>query len=263
MTDSKVFQMTKLCFIADEERFDAFRLFNANAFPTFLQKQCETCGIRFALCEINSKMVQNRNHQDEIGFSAVLEKNRAELEEHLPTRQDLEIFAYYESLGLLAPLSSFLHVTKAYLDVLAHLIAGAYENKHTPRTFDRATVSEREVSGGRLINTLNRNYQGKANAKKVAALLLDHSQRWITEFVEFRDSFTHHTYPKGFEGLRVRLSKTSPCFSSANFEPPKMPNGQPVVEFCSTRFQNLRILTVGVLSLIPNCDSKMLSLDEG
>ena len=241
----------RLVFVSNDRRWSAFSLFNANDFPSDLSTVVNTCGDRFALIGFHAHLAARQENEDVDRFLAALSSQGDALIEGLKQPSTLTYVACYHSIELMSSMSGTLYTVKAFLDVLAQLLARLVDPQQKRMTFRRATIDGRECSGGRLIKWLNgQNTEKHPHARPLAKWVLENSLDWITEATSYRDLLSHDA-PNGFVEMSTPLQRSEPVYSRSTISRATVPNGATVGDYCEACRNRMHQFVSGTLEILP------------
>ncbi|MGA3207417.1 MAG: hypothetical protein ABSE05_06295 [Syntrophales bacterium] len=237
-------------------RWRAQFVFNGNAYPTNIRSVVDACASRYALLLYHTSVMRQALQRDISDFRSMIEGQRTDLEKALRSRPDLTSVAVYDGLPHLAEMHSSLSISKSFLDLYAKLV-GKLINPLNNWNFGKANVGGGEVSGGRLVNALRNS--GQQSLAGLADLTLEHSRRWITEAVKYRDQLSHRSDLDHMRCMQLPLHCTDPHINFSELVMPAMPNGQDLGEYLDGLLSNLAEYVSESIIMLPNIDSTLIS----
>lgn len=250
----------RLIFTSNQLRWSAFYLFNENAYPRGLESVLNASGVKLSLLAFHAARARRQESEDLHRFAAALSEQLKD--ESGANWIDATFIAQYHSVELIDALSSTLYYLKSFFDSFAHLICRLIAPGQSATAFGKANIDGQKLAGGALINFLqNQGEASRPHTLPVAEQIAENSRRWITEAVDLRDEFTHRNVPRGFLEMQTPLARTQPFFSRDTIQPSRLPNGEPVGEYCEACAVNTRTFVPQILALLPNIDTSFLSLD--
>ena len=245
--------------IVGEERWSTYGVFNANAYPEAVKYAVNSCSTRAAIFLVNVAVVQSEVTKDRLRFTQSLVRQREDLTRALTSRRDLNPVGYYDGLGYLTALYGCFLSLKSFLDVYSQLMA-KLACPGVKMTFKKAKIGNLQLSGGTFINWL----KGSApksfiKATALADLTYEHSKGWITSCVDYRDMLAHYSDIPGMRHMRLRFRTIHPVFDVTEIEEPRMPDGSPVVSYCTGLLERLRAYVSRSVVLLPNVKQELIS----
>jgi hypothetical protein len=251
--------------IASPYRWETFSVFNANAFPANLGHNVNDCSLRLALCLYYTSLVSKEISKERDVFIKELKVQQKAIRKGLSNRQDsLKFVAYSDGLQYLAATFSYLNAIKSFLDIYAKLMAKLISPGKNMMSFKKKPINDcRNISGGALINWLRdstpKNFN---NANDLADITIRHSNEWITQAVNYRDTLSHFGDIDGMVHMQVQLQPKDPPYNSSNIELPKMPDGVPLVDYCQDIMSRLIYYLKESIILLPNISNSLINPDR-
>jgi hypothetical protein len=248
--------------LVGEERWSTYGVFNSNAFPDELSINAEACSTRAAILLAHLNMIKEAIKKDEKDFRAELKKYYTDsFVVSLRKRPSDKFVAYYDGIDYLAAFHGFLNSLKSFLDVYATLICRTIQPSSSTLLFGAKPVEGGKISGGRVINWLKRSAPITfKHSSKLQKAIENHSNNWITEAVNHRDTLSHYGDIKEMEHMHIDLTPSS--FKFEEIFPPLMPNGQPVVDYCSYLLDELKVFIEESLILLPGLKKEHISFNK-
>jgi hypothetical protein len=138
----------------------------------------------------------------------------------------------------------FLVSLKSLLDLMGTAWARIADATTSSRGFHKATIGKDQLAGGRLANWFRGACPHRFSDRlRAAQIIEEHSRRWITEAVEYRDTLAHKGTIGGLAPLAVRaeIKTSTPNARTGDFRQiykphevavPRMPDQTPVRDYC-------------------------------
>ncbi|HPS78759.1 MAG TPA: hypothetical protein PLS53_11440 [Thermoanaerobaculaceae bacterium] len=243
--------------VVSPQRWQAFHVFNGNAFPEHVRQVVDACAWRFALLLLHASRMSDALQRDLMDLEAVIERQRADLEATVKSRPELKAILVYDGLAHVAEMHNCLNALKSFLDLYAKLI-GRISTPQFECGFNKANIDGRKVSGGRLVNALRNQAQDPAS-HALAQVTLQHSEAWITEAVTYRDQLSHRSNLDHMVPMHLHLSPHEPHIDITRVVRPTMPNGKDLEVYFHDLVSNLATYVGQSVVLFPNVDQSLLS----
>ncbi len=236
----------------------SLRLLNANAFPEFVSKLVDAARARLNLMLAHAATQSAAIDASVFRLTTKLDVEWSDDLGNVKPSQDLTYLARVESTPYVAPLHGFLYSLKSYLDVYVQLTCRMYlATGRCPKGRGKVGQGEDVWALGKLINWLRDRPVGSVNSDSVADAILSHSQNWITDAVEDRDSFTHHGDPPTLRHLEVPLFVAGRIWRPEDVRRPTL-RGLALDEYCFDRVDSLGALMDDTLRLLPEIDTSLI-----
>lgn len=200
--------------------------------------------------------MQKTIDEDISQFKNRIESNRIELEKGIRERIDVRFLLIYDGTNYLALLNNTLYALKSFLDIYANLMSKLI-SKGFNCGFNKGCVNGQKLSGGRFINALINNGQ-----QSLAELTFNHSIRWISEAVNYRDQLSHRSDLVNMQLMQLPLHHEPPHINYNDLVHPAMPNGQDLASYCDLLVNNLKVYICDSIMLLPNINFKMISTER-
>lgn len=246
--------------VVGPQRWQAFHVFNGNAFPENVQQVVDACAWRFALLLLHASRMSEALERDLTDLRVVIERQRADLEAAVKSRPELTPVVVYDGLAHVAEMHDCLNALKSFLDLYAKLI-GKLSIPPFEGSFGKANINGTKVSGGRLVNALRNQTQDPA-AHELADLTLRHSEEWITAAVAYRDQLSHRSNLDHMVPMHLPLSPHEPHIDVTRVVRPAMPNGKDLQFYFREVVRNLADYVGRSVTLLPNVDQSLLAPDQ-
>jgi len=247
---------------AGEFQWMASHIFNPNSYPTSLVRNVEICNTKFALCLYYTRIVERAIEDSNASFLSVLKDwfdNRG-LANSLVNRLANDCVATYDGLEYFAGYFSMAHSVKAFLDVYANL-AVKLIMPSAQMKFTKGNYGGKKIAGGKFCSWLENSAPEYFNPSCMTKTISEHSDIWITRLVDHRDNLSHYNNIPGLVHMHARFANNSPCFDNTTILPPKMPDGQPMQQYCLEIYESLRKFIKDTLQLLPNVCFNALKFD--
>jgi len=249
---------TKMILVGDE-RWSTYGTFNLNAFPEELQPNVEACSTRAAIHLVQLNMVKEAVKKNYNDFQKELENKFTD--KTVTSLKDSNIdsmVVYYDGIDYLTAFHGFLISLKSFLDVYSLLICKAIQPSLEGIFFNAKTIGDKKISGGRVISWLKDSApKSFINSLKLQKVIENHSNNWITDAVNYRDTLSHRGDIKGMKHMHVDLKTPSYKYGDIIF--PLMPDNQLVVDYCSELLSKLREFVEESMILLPNIEMKHIT----
>ena len=170
----------------------------------------------------------------------------------------------YRSISYIASFHGILLSLKSLLDMYARLCYHLIWGKNVGRGFNKGKVKSVEISGGRVINhLLNSCPSDYDEGEELAKVIENHSKKWITKAIYYRDQVAHTGNIKEFLPLRVEFVKSSKSrkYKIEELMEPKI-DKMPIVIYADLITDNTSRFLVDSIKLLPNVDMSYLDLKE-
>lgn len=246
--------------VVGPQRWQAFHVFNGNAFPQHVRQVVDGCAWRFALLLLHASRMSEALQRDLTDLEAFIERQRSNLEATVKNRPDINPVLVYDGLTHVAEMHNCLNALKSFLDLYAKLI-GKVSTPPFEGSFGKANINGRKMSGGRLVNAL-RNQAHDPASHALAEVTLRHSEAWITEAVTYRDQLSHRSNLDHMELMHLPLSPHEPHIDSTRLVRPTMPNGKDLEVYFRDLVRNLATYVTQSVVLFPNVDQRLVSPSE-
>ena len=249
----------QILFIGSQRRH-AFAVFNPNAFPPEVRHLVDACCYRLALVLHHTSLLGSAIERDAADFRQSIESSRADLEAGLRQRPDLTSTAVYDGIGFVSEMHNSLNALKSFFDLYAKLI-GKLVNLGNHWSFGKANIDDQKLSGGRLIKALRSASKTGAYAD-LADLTTEHSVRWITVAVKYRDQLSHRSNLDHMVRMHLPLRAQPPHWKFEELVTPAMPNGVDLKLYFGGLRRELRDYLNASIELVPNVDLSLISPAE-
>lgn len=244
--------------IVGPHKWSTFSAFNGNAFPDDLKSIVDSCATRLSLVSANVHALTYEVQTERVSFMNELNSDRAQLSDGIASRPDLRFVAYADGAGYIAALYGLLSSARSFLDIYA-LLMGKLIGRHLSWSFKRGRVDGKEVSGGTILNWLNRSApKDLAHAGELAHVIRSHVEAWIGTMVDYRDTVSHYSEIRGLTHMHVALNNVPPLFIAETLDEPRMPDGMLIVEYGQFIKLSLRNFVSDTLSLLPNVKQDLI-----
>lgn len=250
---------------------DVDKVVNLNAYPLVgsplrerLKAYAEGCRDHLAVVGHAVEVVGREINDDgDRLYASLIAADFGDIEVLIPRRPRI----VRHGMGYFAGLFTALGAAKSALDcftILAvHIIHPGNKNQKL-EGFHKATDSAGDtISGARIIKWLRRESGNGAPDFKDRAVLADLIERatreWITEAVKYRDDLVHHGHIRGARGSTLVLDQPIAVKRREDIQPPAMPNGVLVADYCVQVHRRLLTFVYEASTLLPNVDAKLLT----
>jgi len=232
-----------------EEKWHSFYYFSPQIYPDYLKDIANSCSDRFALTLHYYYQLQPAINRDKKDCLIQLNRNCVNL--NFPSSP--ERIAYYHSISTIACIHGFLYSVKSFLDIISSLWISLACEKYQDGNFSKKNIDGEILSGGSIINWLNRSSPASfTNSNSLAELIELNSKKWITEMVGFRDGLTHKGEISNLLPVRVKMEAMKKKYELSDLLDPIMPNKIPVREYFFQAITNLNSLIFESLTLFEN-----------
>lgn len=223
------------------EKWASFNYFDSNLYPSIAKSEADSCGDRYSLLLYYQLILNPQLEIDSTHFLENLNKNAVNLKyKHKWTKCE----ASYHSIVHLATLHGVLFNLKSFLDCLTRLWGKTLDSECKVKLFSTKNIEGKELSGGKFINWLKNGQPKESSRTKLANLVFDNSDDWITQAVKYRNDLIHYGGIKGIKGLTSTVEELTKDFRKEDIIYPKMPDGTYVSDYCDDLLKKLEKLIV-------------------
>lgn len=167
------------------------------------------------------------------------------------------------NLSFVSGLYSTLIGVKSFLDLYARLAAKLLVPSANVFGFNQGTYKGRKVAGGRFLQWLDcstpHSFEGR---EELLDVLLRHIDLWAGQAVDYRDAVVHRGAIDGITEAFVPLEKALGEVQESDVVLPRMPDGEPVSDYCWRLLCSVREAASETLRLLPDVDIGLLSAER-
>lgn len=245
-------------FLDHENKWQAFRYFNGNAYPQYVRSIVNSCWRRFSLIFCYYENMQTVRLIDVQDFLALLNENAQQLK---AKKKDLPIEVSYESVGHISYFYMILIMVKSFLDIWAQVSTILINPRARIRGFNQGRIDGEVLAGGRFINWLRGSVPKAANIENLIYLVTSNSKEWITSAVDYRDDIVHYGEINDIKPLRMILrGEPKDSYKETDILHASMPDGTLVSEYSRNALARLNSFVIEFIKLLPDIDKTFLSL---
>jgi len=238
----------------------ALNAFTRNAYPSDLHSIVDSCRIRLALVSVNAERLKSEVDISSALFLRELAKNKNNY--LMASKKSMHpVVVYSDDLPTQNTLFALLTTSRSFLDIYSKLM-GKLISRDVSWSFKRAKVDGVEISGGAIINWLQRSApKNLTTALSLRGVLLEHSNNWITNLTALRDSIVHHSEIIGAKPLSMPVGKDKNHITRADLILPQMPDGELLSLYGDRILLSTQELIMHTIPLLPNIFANKLSMD--
>ena len=237
-------------FLVGPENWEAFHVFNLNAFPERVKTFVFPCMDYLSMLIFSVNQVGPNIRRDRNQFPDKLRTNKA-FDGFTPDPNKPCVVIYHNARFLVA-LYLALYSARSFLDVYSKLIGELIFPNSNLKGF-RGKNS--------IIWALKNRHHSYANAAKLISVVRKHSSSWMRDLIKWRNGLIHDgQLPKPCV-MCIPLTRRLSEVTEDDIVLPQMPNGVDVVTYCNETRNNLSQFIRETLVLLPDIDFDLVSLD--
>lgn len=251
-------KFTRLLMVGPES-WKSFGILNPNAFSISLKSGAMACADKLALVSYSITIIQKTIERDLEAF--IKQINHSTDFKGFPLNPQKPVIAIYLNMSFQAGVQSFFITTKSMLDIYSRIVSRAFVPKSNLFSFGKARFRGKRLSGGTLLNSLERNTaRSCVKSKKLIGIFLSHIDDWIGDVIKIRDDIVHKGQPSDLIEMCVPILRKPQEITKDEIILPAIRGKGSILEYCQHIRRNIDSLLEETLILLPGVDAKLLSL---
>ncbi len=237
-------------YIVGPENWEAYHLFNSNAFPDHVKSFVFPCMDCLSLLIFSVDQVEPNIKRDRNQFPDKLKTNKA-FDGFTPDPNKPSVVVYHNARFLVA-LYLVLYSARSFLDVYSKLIGELIFPNSNLKGFKGKNS---------VIWALKNRRHSYTNAAKLISAVRKHSSSWMRDMIKWRNNLIHDgQLPKPCV-MCIPLNRRLSEVTEDDIILPQMPNGVDVVTYCRETKNNLSQFIRETFILLPNVNFNLVNLD--